>query len=249
VIVINHKKLKLSKRHIFLAICSSAFSMSKPEKPQPPLQFSSSNKMKIGYAQRIGCASFLPHDGKEIQGSPAVVAHEKCITAFEDAKKERGDAVDGLFIEDTAVAPCNVCEIIGAYASSFVRACNITGLSLYDIFEPFFKVSTACIYSSTVCATFDGKLVITITCKVECECVPERKGKGGRIDACMIPLKIKSLTLKVGDAEEEILIENQPIDSDGKTYSQREECCKDHPRTIAFGALDDQCSKNGWVLM
>jgi hypothetical protein len=84
---------------------------------------------------------------------------------------------------------------------------------------------------------------------VECECVPERKGKGGKIDACMIPLKIKSLTLKVGDADEEILIENQPIDSDGKTYSQLEECCTVHPRTIAFGALDDQCSKNGWVLM
>jgi hypothetical protein len=223
--------------------------MSIPEKPQPQLQFSSSNKMKLGYAQRIGCASFLPHDGKEIQGSPAVVAHEKCITAFEDAKKESGDAIVGLFIEDTATGPSAVYDLLGAYASSFVKAGVRTKLSLYEQFLPFFKDSTACIYSSTVCATFDGELVTTITCKVECECVPERKGNGGKIDACMIPLKIKSLTLKVGDAEEEILIENQPIDSDGKTYSQREECCKDHPRTIAFGALDDQCSKNGWVLM
>lgn len=213
------------------------------------LCFSSSNKMKVAYVQRIGCSSILAHDGREIQGSPADVALEKCITAFDDAKKVSGDAVEGLFIEDTAVAPYVVYNVLGAYASSFVKACVKIKMSLYDQFLPFFKESSASIYSSTVCVTFDGKFVTTITCEVECECVPERKGNGGKIDACMIPMRIKSLTLKVGDAEEEILIENQPINSDGKTYSEHEECCNVHPRTIAFGALVDQCSKNGWTLM
>jgi len=205
--------------------------------------------MKIAYARRIGCSSILAHEGKEMQGSPADVAREKCITAFGDAKKVSGYAVEGLFIEDTAVAHCEVYALLGAYASSFVKAGIKMKLSLYDIFQPFFKVSTACIYSSTVCVTFDGNLVTTITCMVECECVPERKGNGGKIDACMVPVKIKSLTLKDGDAEEEILIENQPINSDGKTYSEHEECCNVHPRTIAFGALVDLCSKKGWTLM
>jgi hypothetical protein len=212
------------------------------------LQFSSLNNMKIDYARRIGCTSILDHDGKEIQGSPDVVALEKCITIFGDAKKVRGDAVNGLFIEDTAVAPCDVYALLGAYASSFVKAGIKMKLSLYNLFLPYFRVSTACIYSSTVCVTFDGNLITTITCMMECECVPERKGNGGKIDACMIPIKIKSLTLKVGNAEEEILIENQPINSDGKTYSEHEECCNVHPRTIAFGALVDLCSKKGWVL-
>lgn len=211
------------------------------------LQFSSSNKMKIAYAQRIGCSLILAHEGKEMQGLPADVAREKCITAFGDAKNVSSDAVDGLFIEDTAVAPCVVYALLGAYASSFVKAGIKMKLSLYDLFQPYLGVSTACIYSSTVCVTFDGTLVTTITCMVECECVPERKGNGGKIDACMVPVKIKSLTLKDGDAEEEILIENQPINSD-KTYSEHEECCNVHPRTIAFGALVDLCSKKGWML-
>jgi hypothetical protein len=213
------------------------------------LQFSSSNNIKKVYAQYIGCSSILAHDGREIQGLPGVVALEKCITAFGDAKKVGNESFEGLFIEDTAVAPSMVYHLLGAYASSFVKAGIKMKLSLYEQFLPYFKDSTACIYSSTVCATFDGELVTTITCMVECECVPERKGNGGKIDACMVPVKIKSLTLKVGNAEEEILIENQVIDSDGKTYSEYEECCNVHPRTIAFNALVDLCSKNGWTLM
>lgn len=157
----------------------------------------------------------------------------------------------GLFTEDTAVAPNRVYENLGAYASSFVKAGNATGLSLYEQFAPYTKESPLCIYSSMVSITFNGEKVTTITCKVVCECVPARKGNGGKIDACMAPKQLMSLTLKDGDSEEEeeVLQQDDSIDSGGKTYSEYEECCDVHPRTIAFKALVALCEKRGWLLV
>lgn len=216
--------------------------------------FSSANSMKIKYAKRIGCTKILGHDGVEIQDSPSAVAPHKCITTFADAKKAGhvgvvDGKVVGLFTEDTAVAPNKVYKNLGAYASSFVKAGNATGLSLYEQFAPYTKESPLCIYSSTVSITFDGENVTTITCMVECECVPELKGNGGKIDACMVPIRVISLTLKDGDTEEKILQLDESIDSGGKTYSEYEECCDYHPRTIAFKALVALCEERGWLLV
>jgi hypothetical protein len=218
------------------------------------LRLSSSNKLKKDYAKRVGCSDILGHDGDEIQGNPKDVSHRKCITTFAEAANERHVGIDdgkqmGLFTEDTAVGPNQVFNILGSYASSFVKAAIATKLSLYEQFASYMKNSTRCYYSSTVSITFNGTDVTTITCIVECECVPERKGNGGKIDACMIPMQVMSLTLKDGDSEEKILQQNVSIDSGGKTYSEHEECCEHHPRSIAFKALVDLCTARGWQLL
>lgn len=224
---------------IIAFLIARAFRASPPPPPPSPLtlQFSSSNKMKIAYAQKAGCTSILGHDGDEIQGSPSDVAFQKCCDTYKKALVN-GDvgAGRGLFTEDTAVGPVAVYDIIGAYASSNVKAALKTSMSLYEVFSSFLKASSHCIYSSTVSITFDGRTVTTITAKVECECVPERKGTGGKIDACMIPLQLINVTIKEGD-EEQVVKYEVSLDAGGKTLSQMGECSPYHPRSFAFEAV------------
>jgi hypothetical protein len=205
--------------------------------------------MKILYAQKAGFKSILPHDGIEIQDRPSVVAFHKCCDTYQKAHVN-GDVGTGcgLFTEDTAVGPVLVYDINGAYASSNVKAALKTGMSLYEVFSPFLKSSSHCIYSSTVSITFDGSTVTTITAKVLCECVPERKGKGGKIDACMIPLQLLNLTIKEGD-EERVVKYEVPLDSNEQTLSQMQECSPYHPRSYAFEAVAGLCTERGWMLL
>lgn len=220
--------------------------------PNPPprlrLRFSSSNKLKIGYAKNAGCTSILDHDGLEIQESPPVVAFHKSLDTYRKALAVGNvGAGCGLFTEDTAVGPINVYDIIGAYVSSNVKAICMMDLTIHTVFLPYFTSSSKCIYSSTVSITFDGKTVTTITAKVLCDCVPERKGTGGKIDACMIPLQLMILTIKEGD--EEIVVKYEvPLDHDGNTLSQMQEYSPFHPRSFAIDALVDLCKKKGWIL-
>lgn len=236
---------------IIALLVARAFRASPPP-PPPPLRllFSSSNKMKIGYAKKVGCTAILGHDGVEIQGPPSDVAYHKCLDTYCKAFAN-GDvgAGRGLFTEDTAVGPESVYDILGAYASANVKAALKAGKSIYDIFLPFLKDSSHCIYSSTVSITFDGCTVTTITAKVLCECVPEIKGNGGKIDACMIPLQLLNLTIKEGE-EERVVKYEVPLDSDGKTktLSQMLDLCALHPRSFAFDALVVLCKERGWEL-
>lgn len=230
-------------------LIARAFRASPPPPPSPlTLQFSSSNNMKIAYAQKAGCTSVLGHEGDEIQASPSVVAFHKCLSTYQKALVN-GDVGTGrgLFTEDTAVGPVAVYDIIGAYASSNVTAARKTEMSIYGIFSPYFYSSSHCIYSSTVSITFDGRTVTTITAKVECECVPERKGNGGKIDACMIPLQLLNVSIKDGD-EERVVKYEVPLDADEKTLSQMEEHSPYHPRSFAFKALVNLCKERGWTL-
>jgi hypothetical protein len=207
--------------------------------------------MKIEYAQKAGCVSILGHDGVEIQDYPSVVAYQKCLDTYQKARVN-GDvgAERGLFTEDTAAGPVAVYDILGAYASSNVTAVRKTGLTFYEHFLTYFQKlsSSHCIYSSTVSITFDGHTVTTITAKVLCECVPEREGTGGKIDACMIPLQLINLTIKEKD-EERVVKYEVPLDAGGKTLSQMQKCSPYHPRSYAFEALADLCTKRGWTLL
>jgi hypothetical protein len=204
--------------------------------------------MKIAYAQKAGCTSILGHDGVEVQECPHVVAYYKCLDTYREAFANGDvDAGRGLFTEDTAVGPVSVYDIIGAYASANVKAALKAGKSIYNVFSEYFSSSSHCIYSSTVSVTYDGRTIITITAKVLCECVPERKGNGGKIDACMIPLQLLNLTIKEGD-EERVEKYEVPLDSDGKTLSEMPDLCALHPRSFAMGALVELCAKKGWVL-
>jgi hypothetical protein len=238
---------------IIAFLVARAFRASPPPSiPTPPtplrLQFSSSSKIKIPYAKIIGCTQIIPHESKEIQGPPHVVAYHKCRDTYREAFAN-GDvgAGRGLFTEDTAVGPMSVYDIIGAFVSFNISAARIVDTTIYEIFKPYMTESKVCIYSSTVSVTFDGCAVTTITAKVLCECVPEREGKGGKIDACMIPLKLLNLTIKEGE-EERVVKHEVPLSSDGKTLSQMPDLCKLHPRSFAMGALVDLCNDRGWVL-
>jgi hypothetical protein len=232
---------------IIAFLLARAFRASPP--PPSTLRFSSSNKLKVGYAKKAGFTSILDHEGVEIQGPPSVVAFHKCLDTYHKALVD-GDvgAGRGLFTEDTAVGPVSVFEFIGAYASSNVNAARKAGRSIHDVFSPFFSSSSQCIYSSTVSVTFDGRIVTTITAKVLCECVPERKGNGGKIDACMIPLQLLNLTIKEGD-EERVVKYEVPIVSNGQTLSEMQEHSPYHPRSFAFEALVDLCTERGWTLL
>ena len=108
---------------IIAFLLARAFRASPPPPKPLTLRFSSSNKMKIEYAQKAGCVSILGHDGVEIQGPPSVVAFHKCRDTYREAFAN-GDvgAGRGLFTEDTAVGPIVVYDILGAYASANVKA-------------------------------------------------------------------------------------------------------------------------------
>lgn len=201
-----------------LLIACALFSPRREKKiPLPKcLHCSTSNPMKIGYVKRIGCSDILKHNGVEIQEKPCKVPHHKCVTTFADAANAgQVGIVDGkqvgLFTEDTAVAPKIAFDYIGAFVSFFVTLGRVAKLSLHQQFAPYTTESPLCMYSSTVSITFNGTDVTTITCMVECECVPERKGNGGKIDACMVPIQVISLTLKDGDSDEKSFNRMYPL--------------------------------------